>query len=492
MPVLTLMTPSPAIDPNGLRICASGFREYDARWRYPEDINAGGFFRLGLCIGTQMHGEGTRPAIIVGHDFRACSQTVADALVDGLVAAGIAVHDIGLCLSPMAYFAQVHLGVPAVAMVTASHNPNGWTGVKVGFAPATTHGLDLMQALKHLVAADGGVPRPGGSVRSVSGVRAAYLADAAGGFRLTRPLRIVCATGNGTAGAFAPDLLSVIGAEVIARHTDLDWDFPHYNPNPESLTMLHDMAAAVKETGADLALGFDGDGDRCGVVDDTGTEVFADRMGVLLARDCARRFPNVRFIVDVKSTALYRTDPVLRAAGAEVEYWKTGHSHIKARLRETGALAAFERSGHCFFAPPLGHGYDCGLRTAVAICRMMDQEQGRRLSEISADLPAVWATPTLSPPCADGAKYQVVDRITAQIGAMMRAGSEFGAGRIAAISTVNGVRLTLADGSWALVRASSNTPNLVVVCESLRSAEHRDRMVRDIETLLSLEPQVGV
>jgi phosphomannomutase/phosphoglucomutase len=471
-------------------IAPSGFREYDARWRYPDEIDLAGVTTLGLGLGTQARAHGVA-AVVTGHDHRSYSPEVKGALTRGLVEAGVAVHDIGLALTPMAYFARVHLGVPGVAMVTASHNPNGWTGVKMGFEPPLTHGPEAMAELRDIVLRGLGVARPGGRRIEVGGVREAYLDDLAGGFRLSRPLRVVCATGNGTAGAFAPELLARIGAEVVPRHTALDACFPHYNPNPEALEMLHDMAAAVAESRADLALGFDGDGDRCGVVDGEGQEIFADKMGVLLARDLARRHPDARFVVDVKSTGLFASDPVLAALGARTEYWKTGHSHMKRRVRETGALAGFEKSGHYFFGPPVGRGYDCGLRAAVEICRLMDRNPGASLAGLAGSLSRTWLTPTLSPFCPDAEKYGVVERLTAALQARAAAGGGLGGRRIDAVITVNGARVQLENGGWGLVRASSNTPNLVVVCESPESEAEMRAIFRDLDALIRAEPGVG-
>ncbi|MEM9009730.1 MAG: phosphomannomutase/phosphoglucomutase [Pseudomonadota bacterium] len=472
-------------------IVPTGFREYDARWRYPEEINLAGMTALGLGLGTQLHEAGRPPRIVVGHDYRDYSAAIATALTLGLVRAGIEVHDIGPALSPMAYFAQFHLEVPAVAMVTASHNPNGWTGVKMGFEPPLTHGPDEMARLRDIVLGGAGEERPGGAVRRVDGVREAYLDDLAGDFRLTRPLKIVCATGNGTASAFAPELLTRIGAEVVGVHTTLDYTFPNYNPNPEALEMLHDMADHVRASGADLALGFDGDGDRCGVVDNEGEEIFADKMGVILARDLARRHPGARFVADVKSTGLFASDPVLKELGATADYWKTGHSHMKRRVHEIGALAGFEKSGHYFLAPPVGRGYDCGMRVAVEVCRLMEANPEESLADLRRALPRTWSTPTMSPACPDTEKYEVLARIVARIEARAGEGGQLGGQSIEQVVTVNGARVMLANGAWGLVRASSNTPNLVVVCESPASEEEMRAIFTDLDSIIREEPSVG-
>jgi len=472
-------------------IAPTGFREYDARWRYPDDINLPGVTALGLGLGTQMHERGLKPEIAVGNDYRDYSLAIKNALMLGLMQAGVRVLDIGPALSPMAYFAQFHLDAPAVAMVTASHNPNGWTGVKMGFERPLTHGPEDMARLRDIVLGGEGVARDGGGHRRVEGVREAYLDDLVGDFRMTRRLRMVCATGNGTAGAFAPEVLERIGVEVIPSHNRLDYTFPHYNPNPEALEMLHDMADQVRRTRADLALGFDGDGDRCGVVDDEGEEIFADKMGVILARDLVRLHPGATFVADVKSTGLFASDPVLIEHGARADYWKTGHSHMKRRVKEIGALAGFEKSGHYFLAEPIGRGYDDGMRVAVEICKLLDRNPGRSMSDLRRALPRTWSTPTMSPFCPDALKYDVLGRIVARIEAAAAEGGALAGRRIERVVTVNGARVMLENGAWGLVRASSNTPNLVVVCESPDSEAEMRAIFAELDALIRTEPEVG-
>ncbi|WP_299874075.1 phosphomannomutase/phosphoglucomutase [uncultured Sulfitobacter sp.] len=472
-------------------ITPTGFREYDARWKYPDDINLPGITALGLGLGTQMHRRGIDPVIAVGNDYRDYSLSIKNALMLGLMQAGIHVRDIGPALSPMAYFAQFHLDAPAVAMVTASHNPNGWTGVKMGFERPLTHGPDEMGELRDIVLGGEGQPRAGGTYEFVPGVREAYLDDLVGDFKMTRPLKVVCATGNGTASAFAPELFKRIGVDVVASHNELDYTFPHYNPNPEAMEMLHDMSASVKASGADFALGFDGDGDRCGVVDDEGEEIFADKVGVIMARDFARLYPNSTFVADVKSTGLFASDPELQKYGAKADYWKTGHSHMKRRVKEIGALAGFEKSGHYFLAEPVGRGYDCGLRVAVEICKLMDRNPDKSMSDLRRALPQTFSSPTMSPYCADTEKYDTLDRLVAKLVAKHEAGDTIGGRTIKEVVTVNGARVILDNGGWGLVRASSNTPNLVVVCESPESDAELRAIFADIDTVIRTEPNVG-
>lgn len=472
-------------------IVPTGFREYDARWQYPEAINLPGMTALGLGLGTQMHRRGIKPVIAVANDYRDYSLAIKHALILGLMQAGIRVRDIGPALSPMAYFAQFHLEAPAVAMVTASHNPNGWTGVKMGFERPLTHGPDEMAELRDIVLNGEGETRPGGSYETVAGVREAYIDDLVGDFKMTRKLKVVCATGNGTASAFAPEIFERMGVEVVPSHNTLDYTFPHYNPNPEAMEMLHDMSASVTASGADFALGFDGDGDRCGVVDDEGEEIFADKVGVIMARDLSKLHPNATFVADVKSTGLFASDPELQKNGVTADYWKTGHSHMKRRVHALSALAGFEKSGHYFLAEPIGRGYDCGMRVAVEICKLMDRNPDMKMSDLRKALPKTWSTPTMSPYCADTEKYDVLDRLVAKLVAKAEAGDQIAGRPIKEVVTVNGARVILDNGSWGLVRASSNTPNLVVVCESSASEAEMRAIFADIDAVIRTEPLVG-
>ena len=470
---------------------ATGFREYDARWLLGSEINLLGVQALGLGLGAYVQEVGER-RIVVGHDFRSYSLSVKQALTLGLVQAGCEVLDIGLALSPTAYFAQFDLQAPCVAMVTASHNENGWTGVKMGVSPPLTFGPDEIGRLKALVLSGEVQTRPGGTLVQVEGVAERYVADAASRCSLERPLRVVCACGNGTAGAFAPEALRRMGADVIELNCDLDWTFPNYNPNPEDSEMLHAMSAAVREHGADLALGFDGDGDRCGVVDDEGEEIFADKMGLMLARDLAPLHPGATFVVDVKSTGLYATDPVLAAHGAKTVYWKTGHSYIKRKTAEIGALAGFEKSGHFFFNKPLGRGYDCALTAAAAILAMLDRNPDKRLSDLKRTLPVAFTSLTMSPHCDDELKYDVLKEVIAVYQGLADRGEPILGRKIKDVLTVNGIRVTLEDGSWLLVRASSNKPELVVVVESTRSADDmRDLFHKEVKPRLAQWPAIG-
>ena len=469
----------------------TGFREYDARWLFPEEINLMGLNAVGLGMATLFDRRGVKKRIVVGHDYRSYSGSVKQALMTGLLAGGFEVHDIGLALSPMAYYAQFALDVEGVAMVTASHNDNGWTGIKMGLDRPLTFGPDEMSELKAIVLEGAFTAPGGGKYIFVEDMAQRYLAMLTDRPKLSRRLKVVAACGNGTAGAFAPQVLEAVGCEVVPLNTDLDYAFPNHNPNPEDLAMLHAIADEVKRSGSDVGLAFDGDGDRCGVVDNEGHEIFADKVGVMLARDISNLHKDAKFVADVKSTGLFMTDPVLNANGATTTYWKTGHSYIKRFSHETKALVGFEKSGHFFFNPPLGRGYDDGIIAALAVCDMLDRNPNKSMAELKNDLPRTWQSPTMSPKCGDEVKYGVVDRIVTHYQAKADAGEKIAGQSVRELITVNGVRIVLEDGTWGLVRASSNKPELVIVVESPTSEANMRAIFAEIDSELQKEPEVG-
>jgi phosphomannomutase/phosphoglucomutase len=469
----------------------TGFREYDARWLLNTEINLMGVQALGMGLGTLIRELGVRPEIVTAHDFRGYSASVKNSLVSGMLAAGMKVHDIGLAMTPMAYFAQFDLDVPCVAMVTASHNDNGWTGVKMGANRPLTFGPDEMARLKDIVLNATFKLPGGGSYHFVENFPARYIADLTKRPKLKRNLKVVCACGNGTAGAFAPQVLEAVGCEVVRLDCELDHTFPNYNPNTEDMKMLHAMRDEVLRTKADVALGFDGDGDRCGVVDNEGDEIFADKVGVMLARDMSAQHKGAKFVVDVKSTGIFAVDPVLRANGATTDYWKTGHSYMKRRVNEIGALAGFEKSGHFFFNKPIGRGYDDGLIFALAVCDMLERNPGKSMADLKNALPKTWGSPTMSPHCDDEKKYGVVDKVVKHFETAKQKGDKVAGQPIRDLVTVNGVRVTVKDGTWGLVRASSNKPELVVVVESPASEGRMREMFKAIDGVLRQHPEVG-
>ncbi len=474
-----------------IKIDPYGFREYDARWLYEKDINQSGIENLGRGLGTQIkiHTKKDNPRIIVGHDYRSYSEEIKTALKKGLMSTGCSIEDIGLSLSPMVYFAQFNLDADAVAMVTASHNENGWTGVKMGIKKGLTHAPEEMKELKEITLNEK-FTKGEGNEKQIIDFDNIYKSDLISKNKINKKIKAVVACGNGTAGVFAPDILRGIGCEVIELDCNLDWNFPKYNPNPEDLEMLHEIAKVVKENKADIGFGFDGDGDRVGVIDDKGNEIFSDKIGLLIARNLSSKHKNSKFVVDVKSTGLYSKDKILLENNCETIYWKTGHSHIKRKVNTEKALAGFEKSGHFFFNRPLGYGYDDGIYSAIQVCHLLDN-QNKKMSEIISELPNTFQTPTMAPFCKDEEKYIVVEELVKQIKYLKENKTEIDGQVINDILTVNGVRFTFEDGSWGLIRASSNKPSLVIVTESPTSDERKRKIFDFIDDLLRKTGKVG-
>jgi len=474
-----------------IKIDPYGFREYDARWLYEKDINEQGITSLGKGFGTQIikHTNKQNPRVIVGHDYRSYSESIKIALKKGLVSTGCFVEDVGLSLSPMVYFAQFELNADAVAMVTASHNENGWTGVKMGIKKGLTHAPEEMKELKEITLNKKFI-NGNGEEKEIKDFQSIYKKNLINKNKLKKKIKAVVACGNGTAGIFGPEILRGIGCEVIEIDCNLDWDFPKYNPNPEDLEMLEAISKAVKDNKADIGFGFDGDGDRVGVIDNKGNEIFSDKIGLLIARNLSSKHKNSKFIVDVKSTGLFINDKILIDNNCETLYWKTGHSHIKRKVNSENALAGFEKSGHFFFNPPLGYGYDDGINSAIQVCHLLE-EQNRAMNEIINDLPVTYQTPTMAPFCKDEEKYKVVEDIIKKIEIIKKEKVKIDNQEIKNILTVNGIRFSFDDGSWGLIRASSNKPSLVIVTESPQSNERKKKIFNFIDELLQKTGKIG-
>ena len=474
-----------------LKIDPFGFREYDARWLYPNNINLQGIENLGKGLGSQIinHTKKNNPRIVVGHDYRSYSEEIKSALKKGLISTGCFVEDIGLSLSPMVYFAQFNLNSDAIAMVTASHNENGWTGVKMGIKKGLTHAPDEMKELKEITLNQKFIEGKGNE-KQISNFQKIYKDDLINKNKINKKIKAVVACGNGTAGIFAPDILRGIGCEVIELDCNLDFTFPKYNPNPEDLEMLNAISKTVKENNADIGFGFDGDGDRVGVIDNNGNEIFSDKIGLLIARNLSKKHQRSKFIVDVKSTGLYAKDEILIKNNCETLYWKTGHSHIKRKVNTEKALAGFEKSGHFFFNKPLGYGYDDGINSAIQVCHLLNN-QNKNMSEIINELPKTYQTPTMAPFCKDEEKYQVVDDLVDQVKEIKNNKTKIDNQEIKEILTVNGVRFSFEDGSWGLIRASSNKPSLVIVIESPTSDERKKKIFNFVDDLLKKTGKIG-
>ena len=474
-----------------MKINPNGFREYDARWIFEKDIDLEGITNLGKGLGTQIinHTNKNNPRVIVGHDYRSYSEKIKRALKEGLISTGCDVEDLGLSLSPMVYFAQFNLNADAIAMVTASHNENGWTGVKMGIKKGLTHAPEEMSQLKDITLNNKFISGKG-SEKKIDNFKSIYMQELIKKNKIKKKIKAVVACGNGTAGIFAPNILESIGCEVVKLDCELDWSFPKYNPNPEDLKMLHAISKAVKENNADIGFGFDGDGDRCGVIDEAGNEIFSDKIGLLIARNLAPKYKNSKFIVDVKSTGLYSKDKVLINNQCKTVYWKTGHSHIKRKVHAEKALAGFEKSGHFFFNQPLGYGYDDGINSAIQVCHLLN-DQNKKMSELMKELPNTYQTPTMAPFCKDEEKYKVVDDMVKKVQNLQKENIKIDNQKITEVLTVNGVRFSLEDGSWGLIRASSNKPSLVVVTESPSSDDRKKKIFEFIDGLLQKTGKIG-
>ena len=474
-----------------LKIDPYGFREYDARWLYKKDINQLGITNLGKGLGTQIikHTKKNNPRVVVGQDYRSYSEEIKSALKEGLISTGCIVEDIGLSLSPMVYFAQFKLNTDAIAMVTASHNENGWTGVKMGIKKGLTHAPEEMEELKEITL-NKKFLKGKGEQKKIENFAEVYKSSLIENNKIDRKLKAVVACGNGTAGIFAPEILRGIGCEVIELDCKLDWTFPKYNPNPEDLKMLHNISKCVKENKADIGFGFDGDGDRVGVIDDLGNEIFSDKIGLLIARNLSSNHQNSKFVVDVKSTGLFSNDRILLDNQCKTIYWKTGHSHIKRKVNHENALAGFEKSGHFFFNKPLGFGYDDGINSAIQVCHLLDI-QNKKMSQLMGELPITFQSPTMAPFCEDKEKYNVVQQIEKEIEKAKNDKIKIDGQEIKEILKVNGVRFSFTDGSWGLVRASSNKPSLVVVIESPKSNERKNKIFNFIDDLLNATGKIG-
>lgn len=470
-------------------IKSTGFREYDVRWLIEKELNYQGLVVLGASYGSMLQTDYKIKTIVVSHDFRYYSQNVKNAFVIGLLSSGMHVVDIGLNVTSGLYFAQYHLGIEGSAMITASHNENGWTGIKLGYGLSKTLEPDGINRYKEVVYS-GKFIKGNGSYTTNTSVSAAYIQDLVGKAKTGRKLKIVVATGNGTAGMFTPEILRRAGHKVIEQHVKLDWNFPNFNPNPEDISFLKDIGSRTREAGADLGVGIDGDGDRAGIVDEHGEEVFSDKIGLLIARDIARDHPGERFVVDVKSTGLFMVDNVLKSQNCTTIFWKTGHSYLKSKVRETGAIAGFEKSGHFFFNKPFGRGYDDGTLSAIIFCNLLSN-QSKSVSELLDELPNSYQTPTMAPFCDDGEKYKVVEHITQMFKKDFEGKKQVAGQDIVEIITVNGVRVHYADKSWGLVRASSNKPSLVVVAESFTTRKRMYDIIDDITQRLNSTGKVG-
>lgn len=447
------------------------FREYDIRGRESADeLNEQTIQHIARGFAVILK-EKQVEEVIVGHDARSTSEQLHKSAIQGLTESGINVVDIGVATTPMSYWAQYRFKVKGLLMVTASHNPTGWNGVKLGTDFSQTLLPDEVQKLYHIIETED-YPTGTGSVRSEQ--IDDYIQDLVSRVHITTKKRVLVNTGNGTAGLFAPDLLRAAGCDVIEHYTEVDPTYPHYTANPDGVAMMEDTGKQAVANKCDLGMAFDGDGDRLGITDELGSTVWPDRYLILLSRLVLSKKPGVKIVFDVKVSEALPED--IAAHGGIPIMCRTGHSYIKAKLKESGAALAGEMSGHIFFADGY-YGFDDALFASLKVLEYLSSSE-KTLSELIAETPYYVSTPTIQVKTTDEEKYAIVDKLTRTF---KEAGYK--------VVDINGARVYL-DGGWGLVRASSNTPTLVLRFEAKTQAQ-LDSIKEVFKKSLSAFPSLG-
>lgn len=452
-----------------MQVHSSIFRAYDVRGIVERELTPELAFHLGRAIGSTMQRRGLKAAAI-GRDCRESGQWLATHLTQGLNACGVDVLDVGVVPTPVQYFAMYHLPVQGGVQITGSHNPPEYNGFKITIGGETLH-TDQIQALLKLIQSEDYV-NGSGSVTHLD-INEAYRQRLLSDTRMTpgkRPLKVVVDAGNGTAGVLAPQIYRALGCEVVELYCDMDARFPNHHPDPTVEENMRDLQAAVLKHGADIGIAFDGDGDRIGVVDERGALVWGDRLMIVLARALLKEAPGATIIGEVKcSQTLF--DDVTRQGGVPI-MWKAGHSFIKAKMRETGALLAGEMSGHIFFKHRY-YGFDDATYAGLRLLEIVSA-QHRPLSELWADVPTTYSTPEIRVDCSDERKFQAVEALKASLQGLHP------------MNDIDGVRIQF-DGGWGLVRASNTQPILVLRFEAqdeARLAQIRQEVEKALQKVL--------
>ncbi len=425
-----------------MQVTASIFKAYDIRGVVPATLDESVAEALGHAFGTVARQQG-ETTVAVGRDGRLSGPALSAALIRGLVRAGIDVIDVGMVTTPMLYFAASTLCRSGI-QVTGSHNPKDYNGFKMVLAGRAIFGDDI-QALRRLIEQDGGADAEGGRVRHVN-VAGPYRDRITGDVKLARPMKIVVDCGNGVAGASAPALFRALGCEVIELFSEVDGEFPNHHPDPSKPENLQDLIRTLAATDAELGLAFDGDGDRLGIVTRSGQNIYPDRQMILFSRDVLSRVPGGDIVFDVKCSQ--RLGPAIEAAGGTPHIYKTGHSLIKARMKELGSPLGGEMSGHIFFQERW-FGFDDGTYAGARLLEILSREQDA--SATLEALPTSYSTPELNVTCAEGEPHALVARLIEQVKVEAPA----------RLSTIDGVRIDWPDG-FGLIRASNTTPVLVL------------------------------
>jgi len=451
-------------------IPASIFRAYDIRGIYGETLTDEWAYQIGRSIGSEVLTQGQK-AIAVARDGRLSGPALVKALGDGIRSAGCDVVDVGMVPTPALYFATHHLeGLNSGVMLTGSHNLGNYNGFKIVIDGTTLSG-DRIQSLYDRIVRDDLESAASGDYQK-SEVLAAYQEVFLNTHALARPMKVVVDCGNGITGVQAPKALAALGCEVVPLFTEVDGTFPNHHPDPGDLKNLQDLIARVKEEKADLGLAFDGDGDRVGVITPAGEVVYPDILLMALAEDMVSRNPGAKVIFDVKCTGTLFD--VIREAGGEPEMWQTGHSLIKARMKETGALLAGEMSGHIFFAEDW-YGFDDALVAAARILGIISRSDGDA-DALFARYPVLCTTPEINIDVTEASKFAIVDYLQNE--------ADFGSGKR---QVIDGIRMDYADG-WGLCRASNTSPKLVLRFEADNEsalARIRDRFESNVKEAMA-------
>jgi len=455
-----------------MQLSPSIFKAYDIRGVVPSTLSEEVAHALGLAFGTLALREGEK-AVAVGRDGRLSGPALSAALIRGLVAAGVDVIDIGPATTPMLYFAANTLCTSGI-QVTGSHNPKDYNGFKMVLAGRAIYGEDI-QAVRRLMEQGGTPAAQPGKVRNIN-VLAPYRDRIVQDAKLARPMKIVVDSGNGIAGASAPGIFRALGCEVIELFSEVNGDFPNHHPDPSKPENLKDLIAAIREHGAELGLAFDGDGDRLGIVTRGGNNIYPDRQLMLLARDVLTRVPGGTIIFDVKCTQ--RLAPAIREAGGVPLMYKTGHSLIKAKMKEVNSPLGGEMSGHIFFKERW-FGFDDGTYAGARLLEVLSRHDDP--SAVLDGLPTSFSTPELNVKCAEGEPHMLVERLTARL--------DFESP--AEVSTIDGVRVDWPDG-FGLIRASNTTPVLVLRFEGQTPAALNRIEARMLALLREVKPDATI
>jgi phosphomannomutase / phosphoglucomutase len=426
------------------------FREYDLRGREsPDELNDTSMYFIGKGFGTYL-AERNITRAVVGHDARGTSESFHKNVVKGLTECGIYVIDIGTITTPMGYWAQYYLKVKGLVTVTASHNPVGWNGVKLGADFSSTLLTKELQEVYDIIKDEKFVEGKKTGIITKENIEKPYIKDLLSRAKITKKFKILVNSGNGTAGPVYTQLLKETGCEIVEHFTNVDPAYPNYTPNPDGTAMMEDTGKQTVVYKCDFGFAFDGDGDRLGLVDEKGNIIWPDRYIILLSRLVLSKHPGAKIVFDVKVSEALPED--IKAHGGIPIMWKTGHSYIKAKLAEEKAAMAGEMSGHIFFVDDF-YGFDDAAFAALKLLEYLST-QNKSLSQIVSGTPYYISTPTIQVKTTDEDKYNVVNELVA----------EFKKEKYKVID-INGARVYMDDG-WGLVRASSNTPTLVLRFES--------------------------